>query len=150
MGVALPSLSIVQFVDDVRIEPSAVRADGSLFVDPAADYLRDHFPGAPMLPGLLMLEASVRTAAALWRAQPGCEEAEHAVLARLERLQVVRRVVPGETLVVRVEMSGDREDRRAGFVAQGRVAGEMAMRARFDLVIRESTERERRNEDDHV
>lgn len=126
----------MQFVDDVHIEPSAVRAEGSLFVDPAADYLKDHFPGAPMLPGLLMLEASVRTAAALWRAHPGCEQAERAVLARVERLQVVRRVVPGETFVVRVEMSGDGERGRAGFVAHGRVGDDMAMRARFDLMIR--------------
>lgn len=128
----------MQFVDDVRIEPSAVCAEGRLFVDPSADYLKDHFPGTPMLPGLLMLEASVRTAAALWRAQPESGEAGHAVLARVERLQVVRRVVPGETFVVRIEMSGDRAPDRAGFIAQGQVDGETAMRARFDLVIHEN------------
>jgi 3-hydroxyacyl-[acyl-carrier-protein] dehydratase len=131
----------VIFIDDVRIEPSEVRAEGSLYVDPAADYLKDHFPGTPMLPGLLMLEASVRTAAALWRVQPGCGQAEGAVLARVDRLQVVRRVVPCETLVVRVEMSGDRERGRAAFIAQGHVGEQMAMRARFELVLRETENR---------
>ena len=130
----------MQFVDEVRIEAAARRAEGSLFVDPGADYLKDHFPGAPMLPGLLMLEASVRTAVALWRAQAGCEQADQAVLARVERLQVVRRVVPGETFVVRVDMSQESSPDRAGFAAQGQVGGEMAMRARFDLVIRRANE----------
>lgn len=136
-GVALSQPSTVLFVDDVRIEPSEVCAEGSLFVDPAADYLKDHFPGAPMLPGLLMLEASVRTAAALWRVQSGTGPGDEPVLARVDRLQVVRRVVPGETFVVRVELSGDRDRERAAFMAQGRVGDETAMRARFELVRRE-------------
>lgn len=127
----------MQFIDDVRVEPSAIRAEGSLFVDPAAEYLRDHFPGAPMLPGLLMLEASVRTAAALWRAQPRSGATVGASLARVERLQVVRRVVPGETFIVRVEMSGDADGARAQFAAQGHVGDELAMRARFELERRD-------------
>lgn len=125
----------MQFLDDVRIDPAEVRAEGSLFVDPAAEYLKDHFPGAPMLPGLVMLEASVRTAAALWRARRG---RVGAVLGHVQRLQVVRRVVPGERFVVQVEWVGAPEDARAGFAATGRVGGETAMRAQFDLVIRDN------------
>lgn len=126
----------MQFVDDVRIEPAADRAEGSLFVDPNADYLKDHFPGAPLLPGLLMLEACVRTAAALWSARRG-PRADGAVLARVDRLQIVRPVVPGERLIVSVEMSGETRDARAGFVAKGHVGGELAVRAQFELVIRQ-------------
>lgn len=129
------SSNIVQFLDEVRIEPPAVRAEGSLVVDPAADYLKDHFPGAPMLPGLVMLEASVRTAAALWQARGG---GIGAVLGRVHRLQVVRRVVPGERFVVQVEWTGEPQDACAAFAAKGQVGGETAMRAQFDLVIRNS------------
>jgi 3-hydroxyacyl-[acyl-carrier-protein] dehydratase len=115
----------VKFVDDVRVDAAGAVADGSLFVDPNADYLKDHFPGAPMLPGLLMLEAAVRTAGALW--------GETSVLSRVERLQVVRRVVPGETLSVRARLIDAPADGRASFTAEGRVGGELAMRARFQL-----------------
>jgi 3-hydroxyacyl-[acyl-carrier-protein] dehydratase len=104
-----------------------------LFVDPGADYLRDHFPDAPMLPGLMMLEAAVRAAGELLRANQPCI-VEHSMLERLERLHVLRRVAPGETFVVRTDMIGDVDaDRTATFSAVGSVAGNMAMRARFQL-----------------
>ena len=123
----------VRFTDDITVNASSGSARGSLFVDPDADYLRDHFPGAPMLPGLLMLEAAVRTAAELLRARQTWAVSE-SVLERLERLHVVRRVVPGETFIVQTTMIGDvGADRTALFSAIGDVAGQMAMRARFRL-----------------
>jgi 3-hydroxyacyl-[acyl-carrier-protein] dehydratase len=123
----------VKFIDAIHIDPGARAAEGSLFVDPADDYLKDHFPGAPMLPGLLMLEASVRTAAALWAAS-GSPPVAGAVLEQVDRLQVVRRVVPGTTLRVHVEIAVDSgEERTARFTARGAVDGETVVRARFRL-----------------
>ncbi|MGH9411776.1 MAG: hypothetical protein ACRD1V_20255 [Vicinamibacterales bacterium] len=123
----------MHFIDSVSVARSADRAEGSLFVDPAADYLRDHFPGAPMLQGLLMLEASVQTAAALWRARSGAGVEPDAVLARLDRLQIVRRVLPGDTLVVDVEYADGATPAAPRFIAHGRVGGETAMKARFEM-----------------
>ena len=123
----------MKFVDQISLDVSARSAEGSLFVDPDAEYLNDHFPGRPMLPGLLMLEASVRTAAALWAAGDPAP-AGGAVLDHLERLQVVRRVVPGETLRVHVERLAEAGgDRTASFTARGAVEGQTAIRARFRL-----------------
>jgi 3-hydroxyacyl-[acyl-carrier-protein] dehydratase len=125
-------LESVKFIDAIKVDAGARVAEGLLFVDAGADYLKDHFPGAPMLPGLLMLEASVRTAAALWAA---CvPPVEGAVLEHVERLQMVRRVVPGETLRVHVELAPDPVGHRtACFTARGAVDGETAVRARFRL-----------------
>jgi len=123
----------VTFVDEISVEAGARSANGSLFVDAAADYLKDHFPGVPMLPGLLMLEASVRTAAALWVAC-AVRPMDGAVLEHVDRLQVVRRVVPGETLRVHVEMvPATGETGTASFTARGAVDGETAVRAKFRL-----------------
>src|SRR5207244_3276322 len=103
-------------------------------VHPDADYLRDHFPGMPMLPGLVMLEAAVRTAAALWSARTPLASPAGAVLEHVERLQVVRPVIPGETLVMRTRIVPDEEGAvTATFTAHGVVAGETALRARFRL-----------------
>jgi 3-hydroxyacyl-[acyl-carrier-protein] dehydratase len=123
----------VTFVDEISVEAGVRSADGSLFVDAAADYLKDHFPGVPMLPGLLMLEASVRTAAALWVAC-AATSMDGAVLEHVDRLQVVRRVVPGETLRLHVEMvPAEDESGTASFTARGAVDGETAVRAKFRL-----------------
>lgn len=123
----------MKFIDEIHVDVPGRSALASLFVDPDADYLEDHFPGAPMLPGLVMLEAAVRAAAAIWLTR---EQSPVAVsmLDRLERLQVVRRVVPGETVVVNAEIIEPTENRDTQmFKATGDVTGQIVMRARFRL-----------------
>jgi 3-hydroxymyristoyl/3-hydroxydecanoyl-(acyl carrier protein) dehydratase len=121
----------VEYTDAIRVDPSTSAAEGTLFVDPKADYLQDHFPGAPTLPGLMMLEAAVRVAASLLAARRGFGSLT--MLEHLDGLLVMRRVVPGETLVVRVEMVDGPSPAGASFKAEGVVADEPAMRARFRL-----------------
>jgi 3-hydroxyacyl-[acyl-carrier-protein] dehydratase len=132
----------VKFVDAIHVDTAGGSAEGTFFVEPGADYLKDHFPGFPMLPGLLMLEASVRTATALWAAAASAPR-DGAVLEHLDRLQVVRRVVPGETLRVHVRAGRDLgEPGSASFTARGTVADRTAVRATFRL--RAATPEERR------
>jgi 3-hydroxyacyl-[acyl-carrier-protein] dehydratase len=125
--------------DSIRVNAAAGTAEASLHVHADAGYLKDHFPGAPMMPGLLMLEVCVRAAAALWVASH--PQMAGAVLEHLERLQVVRRVVPGETLRVEVARAAAavEEAGRARFAAVGSVGGEMALRAKFRLRAVEAT-----------
>jgi 3-hydroxymyristoyl/3-hydroxydecanoyl-(acyl carrier protein) dehydratase len=124
----------LKFTDSITVDPAGGTSRALFFVDPAADYLKDHFPGAPTLPGLVMLESAVRAAAALWDAtQVGAVE-RGAELDRVERLQIVRRVVPGETLVVDAAREpGDGDPATVWFSARGKVGGDSAMRARFRL-----------------
>jgi 3-hydroxyacyl-[acyl-carrier-protein] dehydratase len=124
----------VRFIDTIQVDSSGHSAEGSLQVDADADYLKGHFPGAPTLPGLVMLEAAVQTAAALWRARP--RGAPHAMLSRLEHLSVSRRVVPGEVLVVKVRLREHAGGEAALFAAEASVASEIAMRAKFRLETR--------------
>jgi len=123
----------VKFIDVIEVDLGARAAEGSLFVDPGDDYLKDHFPGSPMLPGLVMLEASVRTAAALWAAA-GAAPVAAAVLEHVDRLQVVRRVVPGKRLSIHVVFAVDPgRGHTARFTARGDVDGETVVRATFRL-----------------
>jgi 3-hydroxyacyl-[acyl-carrier-protein] dehydratase len=124
----------VRFVDDIRIDATRDSAEASLFVDPLADYLADHFPGAPMLPGLLMLESAVRAAGALWSTRTPGVTSHGVVLDRVDRLHIVRRVSPGETLTMRVSsIEANGEPNTALFRAEGVVGEEWAMRVRFRL-----------------
>jgi len=121
----------VRFTDSITVDANSGTSEASLFVNPASDYLKDHFPGAPTLPGLVMLEAAVRAAGALWDATRPSGAAAH--LEHVERLQVVRRVVPGETFVVQTAIDASSLEDAASFTARGTVAGAPAMRARFSL-----------------
>ena len=127
----------MKFTDEIHINSDMSCAEAKLFVHPQADYLKDHFPGAPMLPGLLMLESAVRAAAALWQTRRDDVDASLAAeLDLVERLHILQRVVPGETLVVQVEMQTPAVSETANtarFKARGHVNGEATMRAAFCL-----------------
>lgn len=124
----------MRFADSIAVDPAGGTSRALFFVDPAADYLKDHFPGAPTLPGLVMLESAVRAAAALWEATNGGAAGRGALLDRVERLQIVRRVVPGEVLTVDATQDPAGADPgTVWFTARGTVDGGLAMRARFRL-----------------
>ncbi len=126
----------MEFTDEIHINAVAGCAEAKLFVHPEADYLKDHFPGAPMLPGLLMLESAVRTAAALWQARCDDDASFAAELDLVERLHILRQVVPGETLVVQVEMQAPSVSETFGaarFKARANVNGKATMRTAFYL-----------------
>ena len=129
------------FTREIQPDVPGRSARASLFVDPEADYLDDHFPDNPMLPGLVMLEVAVRAAAAVWvpRDKPGTAGP---TLDRVDCLHVMRRVMPGENLVVTAEVADPLGDGTMQmFRASGFVAGEIAMRARFRLRSFDASER---------
>ena len=123
----------MRFADTTSVDLAGGTSRALFFVDPLADYLKDHFPGAPTLPGLVMLESAVRAAAAFWDVS-NAASGRTATLEHVERLQIVRRVVPGETLLVETtKEAGDDAGRTMSFSARGTVGGDTAMRARFRL-----------------
>jgi 3-hydroxymyristoyl/3-hydroxydecanoyl-(acyl carrier protein) dehydratase len=125
----------VIFTDRITIHPASASAEASLFVDPSAEFLRDHFPGRPILPALIMLESAVRTATALWAARRPETTAVGVVLDRVARLQVTREVEAGQTLTLRAGLENAAEPGlEATWVdAVGLVDGEQAVRMRFRL-----------------
>ncbi len=77
-------------------------------VSAGEEYLRDHFPEFPVLPGVLMLEAMVQAARRLVESEAGWDaSAPPRVLGRVRALKYGRFVRPGDTLRVTVERVGD-------------------------------------------
>ena len=88
----------------------------------AEEYLRDHFPNFPVMPGVLMLEALTQASAWLIRVS---ENFEHSVIVLKEARNVryARFVQPGQTLVITSEIVKEEED-IVTLEAEGTVEGQ--------------------------
>jgi 3-hydroxyacyl-[acyl-carrier-protein] dehydratase len=95
------------------------------------EYLADHFPTFPVMPGVLMLESLVEAGAWLLRLS---EDFRHSVIV----LREVRNVKygtfmePGKQLTVEVELTAQAET-TATFKGKGEVGGASAVSARLTL-----------------
>ena len=97
----------------------------------AEEYLADHFPGFPVMPGVLMLEAMTQTGAWLIRAS---EDFAHStiLLKEARNVKYASFVEPSETLVVTASIL-DQDERTTKIKAEGSVAGRAAVSARLTL-----------------
>lgn len=97
----------------------------------AEEYLADHFPGFPVMPGVLMLEAMTQAAAWLVRVT---EDFAHSavVLKEARNVKYGNFVEPGQTLTITAEMLAQ-DDREVKIKAQGAVDGKQAVSARLVL-----------------
>ena len=97
----------------------------------AEEYLADHFPGFPVMPGVLMLEAMTQAGAWLVRAT---EDFAHSmvVLKEARTVKYGQFVEPGHTLSLVAEIVGQ-TDRETSLKARGSVNGRATVSARLVL-----------------
>ncbi|MCC7474085.1 MAG: beta-hydroxyacyl-ACP dehydratase [Pirellulales bacterium] len=93
------------------------------------EYLGDHFPEFPVLPGVFMLEASTQAAAWLLRLS---ENFAHSVISLKEakNIKYADFVAPGETLEVAVSLM-KKDDRLATFKVEGQVGDRQNLSGRI-------------------
>lgn len=97
----------------------------------AEEYLADHFPTFPVLPGVMMLEALTQAAAWLMHHRSGFARSM-AVLKEARNVRYGQFVAPGQTLRVEVEWMKE-TSAGAQFKASGSVNGEQALAGRLEL-----------------
>jgi 3-hydroxyacyl-[acyl-carrier-protein] dehydratase len=110
------------------------------YVSLAEEYLADHFPTFPVLPGVLMLEALTQAAGWLLhlRRDFACSMA---VLKEARNVKYGRFVAPGNALRVEVDLA-KLTDRGGTFKAAGYLENEQALSARLELVYFNLAERQ--------
>ena len=109
-------------------------------VTSAEEYLQDHFPSFPVLPGVLMLEALVQAGRLLVNGQQDCP-AMPLVISDVRNLKYGNMVKPGQTLEVEVTLKG-RDNDEFSFTGVGMVDGQVAVKGRFSLIALDRAEEE--------
>lgn len=97
----------------------------------AEEYLADHFPAAPVMPGVMMLQALVEASSWLVRAS---EDFAHSVVVLKEARSVkyANFVEPGSILSISTEVTAQ-DPRMTKLKAQGTVNDSVAVSARLVL-----------------
>ena len=115
-----------------RIESlSPERIAAFKYVSLAEEYLADHFPTFPVLPGVMMLEAMTQAAGWLLHGRRGFA-CSMAVLKEARNVRYGRFVAPGNWLKVEVDLAKESAG-GAVFKAVGLVGAEQALSARIEI-----------------
>jgi 3-hydroxyacyl-[acyl-carrier-protein] dehydratase len=114
----------------VELEPE-VKITAVKTLTMAEEYLADHFPNFPVMPGVLMIEAMTQTGAWLVRAS---ENFRHSIVILKEAANVKygHFFQPGQTMTVRAEIL-DSSESETKIKASGSVNGRMIVGARLTL-----------------
>lgn len=132
---AIPHRPPFLLIDEV-VEIGADRAVTIKRVDPESGFFDGHFPGHPVMPGVLVCECAFQTGALLiaHRSGDGATEVGIPLLTRIQDARFKRQVQPGQ--VLRVEVVLDDELGGAYFMT-GRVTSDekAVLRVRFACTL---------------
>ncbi|MBF4508959.1 MAG: 3-hydroxyacyl-ACP dehydratase FabZ [Aeromicrobium sp.] len=111
-------------LDRVTELESGVSAIGELDVRPDAFWVPGHFPGHPVMPGVLIVEAMAQLGAVALLSLPE-NQGRLALFAGIDKVRFKRQVVPGDTLAMRITITKARASIGFG-EARAEVNGELA------------------------
>lgn len=101
-------------------------------------HFQGHFPGYPIMPGVLLIEAMAQGSVAVVTKQPEFKPGGLVFLVGVEEARFKKPVVPGDTLILEGELLAYR--RGLGKVrVEARVEGELRAEATLSFVMRSDT-----------
>ncbi|OYD15798.1 hypothetical protein CH330_04630 [candidate division WOR-3 bacterium JGI_Cruoil_03_51_56] len=101
----LPHREPFLFVDTVtKLEENRIEAYRD--IRPDEFYFKGHFPGYPVLPGVLMVEAIAQTGTLLVLSKQGNRENKKTLFAGIDKVRFRHQVRPGERLLLSATLLG--------------------------------------------
>ena len=125
----LPHRDPMLFVESV-LTASETEIHAQTRVDPDWAVFKGHFPGLPIMPGVLLIEAAAQAGALIMGLKGGIEEGAFIAFTGVEQAKFRRAVKPGDIMDIHVELL---KERRGFCKFEGRieVAGEVVTELKF-------------------
>jgi 3-hydroxyacyl-[acyl-carrier-protein] dehydratase len=121
------------WIDEV-VEASETRVVARKRVDPELELFRGHYPGKPILPGVILCEAVMQAGAILIARLPGGQLAPHQVpvATRLNNVKFKHMVRPGDELELEAVLT---ERMAHAYFLTGKVRSNGKLAAQLDFVV---------------
>jgi 3-hydroxyacyl-[acyl-carrier-protein] dehydratase len=128
----LPHGAEFRFIDRLTKLNPGQSGEGEYKVRGDEPFLRGHFPGEPIFPGVLLVEAAAQIAGVVAQSDPKISLLKNLKLTALRNVKILGTARPGEVIRLEVKITG-----RLGTLAQAqataRVAGELVLTAELTL-----------------
>jgi 3-hydroxyacyl-[acyl-carrier-protein] dehydratase len=93
-----PHGSGFSFLDSFEVTVAGRKGRGRKWLDPKLPFFVDHFPGQPLMPGVLLIECAAQAAGALWASTLAANAPAHFILAQVMQFKIQQPVLPGDTV----------------------------------------------------
>ena len=97
---ALPHGPEFRFVDELTDLVPGVSARATWTLKGSEEFLRGHFPDAPLMPGVLMIEALAQLGGILIQSRPGVVPLRQLRLTAVRQIKILGSILPGQTMTL--------------------------------------------------
>lgn len=106
----LPHRPPMLMVDEITSCVPMERIEGTLYINPEWELFKGHFPGDPIFPGVLSVEAMAQTVnIMLMTAERYAGKVP--LFAAIDQVKFRRKILPGQTAVMRAEVVQERPEK---------------------------------------
>ena len=128
----LPHGSEFRFVDRLLSLVPGKEGTGEYRLRGDEPFLRGHFPGAPLMPGVLLVEAAAQLAGVVAQSDPAITPLPGLKLTALRNVKILGSARPGETIQLEARVTG-----RLGNLIQAQATASVNGRAvlQADMVL---------------
>jgi len=135
---AIPHRYPILLVDRVTILESGSKAIGHKCVSANEPFFQGHFPGRPIMPGVLIVESMAQTACTMFLSKPELKN-KLAFFMSIDGVKFRKPVIPGDILELHIEVL--RSGSRAGKVkGEAKVSQEVVAEATFTFALVDNKE----------
>lgn len=102
----LPHGPEFRFIDELTELVPGISAKAVWKLKGGEEFLRGHFPGAPLLPGVLMIEALAQLGGILVQTRPGEAPLKNLRLTAVRQIKILGSITPGQSLHLSGSLQG--------------------------------------------
>lgn len=102
----LPHGPEFRFLDRLTKLDGGKRGEADYKIRGDEPFLRGHFPGAPIFPGVLLVEAAAQLAGVVAQSDPEIAPLKNLKLTAMRNVKILGAAKPGETIRLHAEITG--------------------------------------------